>query len=121
MRNPVPEQHVRASLDIAPVVINAAQENRRGKPPSGYILQIATFRELERAELLWRQMSAKGFDVFIEQTSLQEGDPAYRVRLGPYTELPTAQEAASSILAKSGYRPLILPTVAARQESNRQS
>ena len=121
MRNPVPQQHVRPSLDIAPAVINAAQENGRGKPTSGYILQVATFRELERAELVWRQMSAKGFDVFIEQTSLQEGDAAYRVRLGPFAELATAQEAASSILAKSGYRPVILPTVAARQEANQQS
>jgi serine-type D-Ala-D-Ala carboxypeptidase (penicillin-binding protein 5/6) len=121
VRNGSLEQNVRPTRDLAPDVMNAAQENRQATPTSGYILQVAAFRELERAELVWRQLSAKGFDVFIEQTSLQEGDAAYRVRMGPYAELSTVQETANSILAKSGYRPLILPTVPARQAANQQS
>jgi D-alanyl-D-alanine carboxypeptidase (penicillin-binding protein 5/6) len=120
VRNPLLDQHVRAKPDMAPA-ISEAQENRQTKPSSGYILQVATFRELERAQLVWHQINAKGFDVYIEQTSLQQGDAAYRVRMGPYAELAIAQEAASSILAKSGYRPLILPALSARQEANQQS
>ena len=32
-------------------------------------------------------MNDKGFHAFIEQTVLQRGEPGYRVRIGPYTEL----------------------------------
>lgn len=109
------EQQVKPRLDSAPANIDAALDNRQTKAVSGYILQVATFRELERAELVLRQMSAKGFEAFIEQTSLQQGEAAYRVRVGPYSELTSAQDSANSIMAASGYRPLILP---ARQTAN---
>lgn len=94
-------------------VAESVAENRPTRAVNSYVLQLATFREFERAELVSRQLSAKGFDVFIEETSLPEGVAGYRVRVGPYTELATAQETAASILSKSGYRPLILPAVSA--------
>lgn len=111
VRSPMLEQQVRLwREESSPTNSETAVELRPTKLAGGYVLQLATFRELERAELVSRQMSAKGFDVYIEETALQQGVAAYRVRLGPYFELATAQETASAILAKSGYRPLILPT-----------
>jgi D-alanyl-D-alanine carboxypeptidase len=111
------EQQVRPRFDNSPVHLD---DNRQSKAVGGYILQVATFRELERAELVWRQMSAKGFEAFIEQTSLQQGEAAYRVRVGPYSELASAQQSANSIMAASGYRPLILPSQP-RSTTNDQS
>jgi serine-type D-Ala-D-Ala carboxypeptidase (penicillin-binding protein 5/6) len=120
-KNPTMEQQVRPRMEEAPAMIDAPQLNRQAHIADGYVLQIATFRELERAELFSRQINAKGFHAFIEQTVLQRGEPGYRVRIGPYTELATAQETAHSILTKSGHRALILPTLPARQGADEQS
>jgi len=75
----------------------------------GYVLQIATFRDRDRAESVYRQMSDEGFEAFIEPTRLKLGEIAYRVRVGPYADLPSAKETAQDILTKSGHQVLILP------------
>jgi D-alanyl-D-alanine carboxypeptidase (penicillin-binding protein 5/6) len=89
----------------------------RNKPAESYVLQVASFRERERAETLARQIRDKGFEPAVEQVSLNGGEVSFRVRVGPFTELGEAQEAAQEILAKSGYRVLILPAQAARESS----
>ena len=103
------EQQVRPRLDRTPAVIEAAQENKQRKLSDGFVLQVGTFRERERAEVFSQQMSDQGFDTFIEKTLLPPGETAYRVRIGPYDELLAAQETAQDILTKSGHRVLILP------------
>jgi len=94
------------------------------EPPDlsdGYVLQVATFRDRDRAESVYRQMNDNGFEAFIEPTLLQRGETAYRVRVGPYAELPTAQETARDILIKSGHKVLILPIQPALQNPGDQS
>jgi len=81
----------------------------RGKPGDSYVLQVASFRERDRAELLAGQIREKGFEVAVEQVSLSPGETTFRVRIGPYAELSVAQEVAQQILVKSGHRVLILP------------
>jgi D-alanyl-D-alanine carboxypeptidase len=81
------------------------------QPANGYIVQVATFRERERAESVHREMSENGFEAFIEPTLLQAGQTAYRVRVGPYAELVEAQQTAQTILHKSGHKALILPAL----------
>lgn len=85
------------------------------KPSDGFILQIASFRERERADLLAQQVRDQGFDASIEPVVLAGGENSFRVRLGPYPDLDVAQEIAQEILTKSGQRAVILP-----QPSNRQ-
>jgi D-alanyl-D-alanine carboxypeptidase (penicillin-binding protein 5/6) len=119
-KRPLIEAPVTPQLERAPTVLESSHGSRPAKPLDGYVLQLATFRERERAELLSRQMSDKGFRTFVEQALLAPGDTAYRVRLGPYSELLTARETAQDILAKSGYRVLILPIQQARQEPSDQ-
>jgi D-alanyl-D-alanine carboxypeptidase (penicillin-binding protein 5/6) len=80
----------------------------RVKPADGYMLQVASFRERDRAEQLARQIREKGFDSSVEQLAAVRGDSSFRVRVGPYADLIAAQEAAQEILAKSGHRVLIL-------------
>jgi serine-type D-Ala-D-Ala carboxypeptidase (penicillin-binding protein 5/6) len=103
------EQQVGPRPDRVPNMIETAPENRQTKSSESYVLQVATFRERERAESFSRQMSDKGFDAFVEPTLLQTGENAFRVRVGPYQELLSAQETAQDILAKSGHRVLIVP------------
>lgn len=115
----VPAEHaVSVRSDRPSAAMASSQENHRLKPTDGYILQIASFHEKGRAESLSRQISEKGFDAFVEQISLNRNETAYRVRVGPYAELATAQETAQEILSKSGHRVLILPFQAQRQEQD---
>lgn len=76
----------------------------------GYVLQVASFREQNRAEALLRAFSEKGFDAFVEKTSLSDkGETSYRVRLGPYAELSEAQHMLKEVLEESGHRAIVLP------------
>jgi len=91
--------------------------NERPKLLTGYILQVGSFRERERAELVSQQISEMGFEPFIDTSTLAGGEPAYRVQVGPYAELVAAQEVAQVILAKNGYKSLILQLPASREAS----
>jgi D-alanyl-D-alanine carboxypeptidase (penicillin-binding protein 5/6) len=115
------EQQVGPRPDRLPTIIDAAPDNKQTKLLEGYVLQLATFRDKERAELFSRQMSDKGFDAFVEPTSLQTGESAYRVRVGPYAELLNAQETAQNIFTKSGHRVLIVPVQPGGQGRSNQS
>lgn len=79
---------------------------------NGYLLQIASFRERERAESLQKSITEEGYPSFLEQGSLHNGETTYRVRIGPYPELSDAQEAAREIENKSGFRAIIIPPAA---------
>ena len=80
----------------------APQEDNKSIPPDGYLLQVGSFRERDRAESLVKQFSADGFEAFVEKIALTGGQTIYRVRVGPYAERLEAQEIAQEILNKSG-------------------
>lgn len=115
------EQQVGMRSDRLAAVTVAPQENLRSRPTEGFVLQLASFREKERAELLSRQISEKGFEAFVEQTMVSSNETSYRVRVGPYAELAAAQETAQEILSKSGHRAMILPFQAARPDQGNPS
>lgn len=93
-----------SALTLAPREAYAAQQSR-----DGYILQIGTFRESLRADMLTKQFVAKGFDAFIERIVIENAQVAYRVRVGPYADLSQAQEVAQELHARSGYQAVIQP------------
>ena len=89
----------------------------RARSTDGYILQVASFRERDRAELLAQQIRDKGFETSIELFAVGQGESSFRVRVGPFADLNAAQGVAQEILAKVGHRALILPWQTARQAS----
>jgi serine-type D-Ala-D-Ala carboxypeptidase (penicillin-binding protein 5/6) len=91
------------------------------KLADGYVLQVGAFRDRGRAESLSKQIGEKGFNAFVEEAPLNQGEMAYRVRVGPYTELLQAQESAQELLARSGYRALILPVPTTLREKGDRS
>ncbi|HEU4345519.1 MAG TPA: SPOR domain-containing protein [Candidatus Binatia bacterium] len=115
---PVTPQEVRlrpieqGSTDREVPARTAAPQEIKRPSPDGYVLQVGSFRERERAETVLRQFSAKGFEAFVETTNLTQGQITYRVRLGPYAELLQAQQRAEEIFKESGYQVLILPAAA---------
>ena len=92
-------------------------DNQRPKLLTGYVLQVGSFRERERAELVSRQITEMGFEPMIDTSTVGRGEASYRVQVGPYTELIAAQEVAQVILARNGYRSLILQIPAVRDAS----
>ena len=112
------EQQVGVRGDRMSSVIVPAQEKSQIKVSEGFILQVGAFRDRERAESLSHQINDQGIDAFVEKTATSPSETAYRVRVGPYFELITAQEAAQQILSKSGHRALILPFQIGQQEGD---
>ncbi len=94
------------------------QEGDPSKSSDGYLLQVGSFRERDRAESFAKQFSADGFDAFLETISLSGGQTTYRVRVGPYAELLEAQDVAQEILQKRGLRVLIFPAPAAQETAD---
>ncbi|HXV84051.1 MAG TPA: D-alanyl-D-alanine carboxypeptidase [Candidatus Binatia bacterium] len=97
------------------------QEATPSELTESYLLQVGSFRELDRAESLVKQFFVDGFEAFVETNLLPDGQTTYRVRVGPYAALPEAQEIAQEILQKSGLRVLILPAPAERQSADNAS
>jgi D-alanyl-D-alanine carboxypeptidase (penicillin-binding protein 5/6) len=121
LKNAAPSQQKPLSMEqagtrsdrMATVILPT--EDAKPRLLDGYVLQVAAFRERERAGILAKQIAEKGFDAFVEQVSAAGGENSFRVRVGPFTDLQAAQAVAQEILAKSGHRVLILPVQAARQ------
>jgi len=99
----------------------APREGSRSQAVNGYVLQVGVFRERERAESLLKQFSDKGWEGFVEKTLLSQGQTAYRVRFGPYSDLGEAQQTAQEILQRSGLPALIMPYSAPREVSGASS
>jgi D-alanyl-D-alanine carboxypeptidase len=112
------EQQVGVRGDRISALVSPAREKKPDKLNEGFILQLGSFRDRDRAETLSREINEKGIDAFIEQTSINRSETAYRVRVGPYPELSTAEQTAQEILSKSGHRALILPFQAGQEDGN---
>ncbi|MBI2360036.1 MAG: SPOR domain-containing protein [Deltaproteobacteria bacterium] len=93
------------------------QEEKQIRSASGYLLQVASFRELDRAEALHRAILEAGQAVYLERAILNSGEVTFRVRAGPYHELTDAQNAAREIESRSGLRPIIIPADGAGKPS----
>lgn len=95
--------------------LSPAAEDDKRPSEDGYLVQIAAFREKDRAEILQKLIAETGYETFLEEGPVRDGEITYRVRMGPYPELMRAQEIAREVEDKSGIRAIILPVPAARQ------
>lgn len=122
------------SAPPAPAPAEALLPVQRDRPPSplfsweeekkltladGFILQIGSFRERDRAESLQRWIMEGGFQAYLEPAPLNNGETTYRVRVGPYPQLTHAQDAAREIESKSGLRAIVMPASLASQPAGR--
>src|SRR3990172_9012896 len=118
---PAPTESVTVRPEGVSALMVAPRESSRGQPVNGYVLQLVTFRERERAESLLKQLSDKGWSGFVEKIILSEGQTAYRVRLGPYAEFLDAQQTAQEIFSTSGHQVLIMPFEVRRESGGEPS
>ncbi len=113
-------QQATMQSDKISAVIVPPQDDEH-KLTDGYVLQVGAFRERERAESLSKRIEEKGFNAFVEEAPLKRGEMTYRVRVGPYAELPEAQASAQELFARSGYRARILPISPTSKEKGDRS
>lgn len=106
-RAPSAGRTLRGGKSVRPIL--TSKEEEKITSIEGYVLQVGSFRERERAELLLKRFSKRGFEAFVERTALKKGETAYRVRVGPYAAFLEAQETAEAILNKIGQQAIILP------------
>lgn len=101
-------------------VLFTMDEQRRLEAAPGYMLQVGSFRERDRAENLQKVIASSGIPVLLEPAPVN-GQTTYRVKAGPYAKLTDAQEVAREIETRSGFRAIILPAAAASQPAQNPS
>lgn len=93
----------------SPSPLFSREEEQKIFSADGYTLQVASFRERDKAKSLQRQIIDEGFQAYLESVPLEGGEVTFRVRVGHYSHLSHAQEAAQDIERKSGLRPIVIP------------
>jgi D-alanyl-D-alanine carboxypeptidase (penicillin-binding protein 5/6) len=107
-----------AQVERPTTVFFSLDEQRRTQASAGYVLQVASFRERDRAEWLQKTIAANGIQTLVEPAPVAGGETTYRVRVGPYDKLAEAQNIAREIEAKSGFRAIILPAAGNQAAQN---
>ena len=74
------------------------------------MVQIASFRDEGRAESLRNKIAKGGYTTTVHKFNPQNGDTAYRVRIGPYLQWIDAKKAARKLEYKRGMKPMIFLT-----------
>jgi D-alanyl-D-alanine carboxypeptidase len=107
-----------AASERSTTVLFTMDEQRRLEASSpGYMLQVGSFRERDRAENLQKMIAANGIPTLLEPAPVN-GQTTYRVKVGPYAKLADAQEVAREIETKSGFRAIILPAAQSQPAQN---
>ncbi len=106
-----------AAVERSTSVLFSLDEQRRLQSSPGYMLQVASFRERDRAEYLQKMIVSSGIPALLEPAPVN-GQTTYRVKAGPYARLTDAQEVAREIETKSGFRAIILPAAPSQPAQN---
>jgi len=74
----------------------------------GYVLQVASFSDAEKALGLNQTLADNGYPSFVEKTSSKSGAMRHRVKVGFYQDLSSAQKTKKCIGKYFGLNPIIL-------------
>ena len=77
---------------------------------AAFMVQVASFRNEERAELLRNKIAKGGYKTYVHKFDPQDGATAYRVRIGPYSRWNHAKRVARKLEHKRGIKPMIFLT-----------
>jgi DedD protein len=90
----------------APVPTPTLSDVKR-KEPSGWVVQVATFKNSESAMELRDRLQRMGHKVFIEVIQ-QQGESLYRVRVGPENERGEADQIRQALAKEFSLDPLVM-------------
>jgi len=69
----------------------------KATPQGGYVVQVASFKQLPDATGLRDRLVSKGYSVFTQEADLGEKGVWYRVMVGPYAGKDAAGQAAERL------------------------
>jgi cell division septation protein DedD len=95
-----------SSTPAAEVGEQQASRNVTGK--KGYYVQVASFRDEERAEMLAAELRGKGYTAQVVSGVVVGKGIWHRVRLGPFENKSEAHTRAQDVANKENFRPLII-------------
>lgn len=79
------------------------------QPEARFAVQVSAHKEEEAAQKVVNQLRAKGFEAFITSADIQGKGRWYRVRIGPFSDSPTAQQMASQVSKALGQGVMVVP------------
>ncbi|HAC34060.1 MAG TPA: hypothetical protein DCF45_06030 [Gammaproteobacteria bacterium] len=91
-------------------VVKAVEEPPEAERPAareGWVVQVGTFSEFERADKVRRALAGKQFKVFVEPVDTDKGT-LYRVRVGPEMSRSAAEKALEKIKTGSDFSGVVL-------------
>ncbi len=88
------------------------QKDQATDSSAAFMVQVASFRDEGRAESLRNKIAKGGYKTTVHKFNPQNGDTAYRVRIGPYLQWIDAKKAAQKLERKKGMKPMIFLTSA---------
>ncbi|MDH5677043.1 MAG: SPOR domain-containing protein [Nitrospinota bacterium] len=100
------ERERAASPERPPVAEKHAPQHSAISGPV-YVVQAASFPNMEDASEMAEKLTSRGFTVFVEKAQLKTGT-WYRVKVGRYQSPEEAETAASRIRSEMGLKPIII-------------
>ncbi|UCC56157.1 MAG: SPOR domain-containing protein [Gammaproteobacteria bacterium] len=98
----VPEDEIQASAAKPPPVVEKSTSREvPAAPRETYYLQAGSFRGAAQADRLKARLAIMGFETDIQTITINNKDTYHRVRVGPFHDLATLQQARSK-LGKQG-------------------
>ena len=96
------------AAESKPEVTQQASEPAAPVPapePSRYVLQVGSFNSFQEADAVKVNLALQGQQAFIQKVTVEGRGEFFRVRIGPFDTLQTAEE-RSAFLTGIGYPPL---------------
>ena len=78
------------------------------EPGGHYIVQVASFRNVEDADGLRAQLTLLGFEPVVQGVVISGDEKRYRVRLGPYPDRDSLEAARTRLKANGHDKPLVV-------------
>jgi cell division septation protein DedD len=76
--------------------------------PAGWVVQAASLSSRESAEALVARLQAAGLDAYTDRGRVRDGQPTYRVRLGPESTHEDARALANAVAKATALDPIVL-------------
>jgi len=95
-----------AAVKAAPAPVAKAAAPA-GNPGSGYVLQVASFRDAEGAEAFRQKLAAKGYPQYTESADLGAKGTWYRVYVGPVASKEAAEAQSRRLQEQEKITPLL--------------
>jgi len=106
---PPPETHADMPREVSPSSPASVSPPVSEGDGEGWVVQMGSFSNQKNAEELYQRLQQKGYRVFVDR-SKQEGQTAYRVRIGPESQRTDAESLRARLESELKLKGIVLHT-----------